>query len=69
MLSYYKSGALVFLIVWFGFLWVWSIPIILIEYGVGRFTRKAAVESFAKLLGPSYRWMGAFLAAVTLGIG
>ena len=58
-----------FLLVWFGFLWIWSIPIILIEYGVGRFTNKASVESFAKLLGPSYRWMGAFLAVVTLGTG
>ena len=63
------TGALVFLVIWFGFLWLWSIPIILIEYGVGRFTKKAGVESFRKLIGPSYRWMGAFLAVVNLGIG
>ena len=56
------SGALAFLLVWFFFLWMWSIPIILIEYGVGRFTRKGTTESFGKLLGPSYRFMGAFPA-------
>ena len=59
-LSSLSAGALVFLIVWFMFLWLWSIPIIIIEYGVGRFTKKAPIEAFAKLLGPSYRFMGAF---------
>lgn len=58
-----------FLIVWFMFLLLWSIPICLIEYGVGRYTKSSVVESFAKVLGPSYRWMGGFIAVLTLGIG
>ncbi len=62
-------GALVFLLVWFMFLWLWSMPIIIIEYGVGRFTKKTTVESFAKLLGPSYRFMGAFQAFMGICIG
>lgn len=51
------------------FLWMWSIPIILIEYGVGRFTKKGTVESFGKLLGPSYRFMGAFPAVTGIFSG
>jgi len=64
-----EGGALAFLIVWAFFLWLWSIPIILIEYGVGRFTRKSVIESFATLLGPSYRFMGGFQVIVGLCIG
>ena len=63
------AGALAFVIVWFAFLWFWSIPIILIENGIGRFTKKSTVESFNKLLGPSYRFMGGFQAFAALSIG
>ena len=63
------AGALAFLLVWFAFLWLWSIPIILIENGIGRFTKKSTVESFNKLLGPSYRFMGGFQAFAALSIG
>jgi SNF family Na+-dependent transporter len=55
--------------VWFGFLWLWSMPIILIEYGIGRFTKKSTVESYNKLLGPSYRFMGGFQAMVAFALG
>ena len=61
-------GALVFLIVWVLFLALWSIPVILIGYGVGRYTKKSVVESFAKLIGPSYRWMGGFIFVLSVGI-
>lgn len=57
-----------FLIVWAAFLWVWSIPIILIEYGVGRYTRKSVVESFNTLIGPAYRFLGGFSALVNFAI-
>ena len=50
--------------VWAFFLWMWSIPILLIEYGIGRYTRKSTVESFNAMIGPSYRFMGGFQAAV-----
>lgn len=51
------------------FLWLWSIPIILIEYGVGRFTKKSTVESYYKLIGPSYRFIGGFQAMVGFCLG
>lgn len=63
------TGALVFLLVWFLFLLTWSIPICLIEYGIGRYTKKSVIESFAKMIGPSYRWMGAFITIETLAVG
>lgn len=64
-----EGGALAFLIVWFGFLWLWSMPIILIEYGIGRFTKKSTVESYNKLIGPAYRFMGGFQAMVAFALG
>ena len=64
-----SSGALVFLLVWFLFLLIWSIPICLIEYGIGRYTKKSVIESFAKMIGPSYRWMGVFISLETLAVG
>jgi NSS family neurotransmitter:Na+ symporter len=64
-----EGGALVFIIVWCLFLFLWSIPICLIEYGIGRYTKKSVVESFHIMIGPSYRWMGAFITIVTLAIG
>lgn len=65
----FAAGALAFLLVWAMFLWLWSMPLILLEYGVGRFTRKATVESFGKLLGPGFRFMGAFQAFIGICIG
>lgn len=63
-----SAGALSFLLVWFAFLWLWSIPVVLIEYGVGRYTRKALIESWGALLGPSYRFLGAFPVVVSFCI-
>lgn len=62
------AGGLVFILVWFMFLLLWSIPVIIIEYSVGRYTRKGPVESFATLLGKNYRWLGGWVFMVTLGI-
>ena len=62
-------GALAFILIWFLFLWLWSIPIILIEYGVGRYTKKSTVESYNKLIGPSYRFIGGFQAFVGFCLG
>jgi NSS family neurotransmitter:Na+ symporter len=69
VLRYLFSGALAFILIWFLFLWLWSIPIILIEYGVGRFTKKSTIESYYKLIGPSYRFIGGFQAFVGFCLG
>ena len=57
-----------FLIVWFCFLWLWSIPLIILEYATGRYTRLGTVESMNQLAGPSFRFMGAWLIFVAFGI-
>ena len=63
------AGGLQFLLVWLVFLFLWSIPVILIEYSVGRFTRKAPVKSFRVLLGPWSLWCGGWMVAVVVLIG
>ena len=54
-----------FLIVWILFLVLWSSPMLLIEYGTGRYTRKAVIGSFRSLLGEGAAWCGAWISMVT----
>jgi len=62
----YEGGA--FLIPWLVFLFLWSIPIILMEYSMGKGTRKGTVGAFGKLIGPQLVWMGAFVGFVSTAI-
>lgn len=62
------NGGLQFLLVWILFLGLWSLPVILIEYSVGRFTRKAPVKSFRLLLGPWSLWCGGWMVTVVIFI-
>lgn len=57
-----------FLIPWAIFLVVWSIPLIIAEFSIGRFTRRGNVGSFVKLIGKKYAWMGGFVALVATAI-
>ena len=61
-------GCLQFLLVWILFLGLWSLPVILTEYSVGRFTRKAPVKSFRLLLGPWSLWCGGWMVTVVIFI-
>ena len=63
-----KHGGGTFLIPWLIFLFLWSIPIILMEYAMGKGTRQGTVGSFAKLIGAEYAWMGAFVGFVSTAI-
>lgn len=58
------KGGLHFLLVWLLFLGLWSIPVILIEYSVGRYTRRAPVKSFRALRGPWSLWCGGWMVIV-----
>lgn len=60
-----NEGGLVFLLVWMVFLFLWSSPMLLIEYGTGRYTKKAIIESFRKILGDKAAWCGAWISMVT----
>lgn len=57
-----------FLIPWAIFLILWSIPLLMVEFSLGKETRKGPVGAFAKFLGPSFTWMGAFVVLCTMAI-
>ena len=63
-----SNGGGEFLIAWIAFLFLWSIPIILLEFGMGRKTRSGPVKAFMEMMGPRWAWMGAFCVFVTTAI-
>lgn len=63
-----QEGAGAFLIAWLCCLFLFSIPLIIAEYGIGRYGRKGVVGSFIKLVGKKYAWMGTFIGFVATAI-
>jgi NSS family neurotransmitter:Na+ symporter len=63
-----EEGAGAFLIAWLCCLFLFSIPLIIAEYGIGRNGRKGVVGSFVKLVGSKFGWMGAFIGFVATAI-
>ena len=63
-----QNGGGEFVVAWLVFLLLWSIPLILVEFGMGRKTRSGPVAAFVKLMGPRWAWMGAFVAFVAAAI-
>jgi len=57
-----------FLIPWMMFLFLWSIPLIIIEFSIGKKLRLGVIGAFHKGLGKKYTWMGWFVAGCTIGI-
>jgi neurotransmitter:Na+ symporter, NSS family len=62
------DGAGAFIIAWLIFLLVWSIPLIIAEYALGQRGRMGVIGTFARLAGPRFAWMGAFVAFVAAAI-
>lgn len=62
------DGAGAFLIAWVIFLFLWSIPLIIAEYAIGREGRKGVVGSFIHSAGKRFAWMGSFVAFVATAI-
>lgn len=63
-----EHGGGAFLVSWVVFLLIWSIPLILVEFGAGRMTRTGPVGAFMRMMGPNYAWMGAWVAFVAVAI-
>ncbi|SMO70785.1 sodium-dependent transporter [Fodinibius sediminis] len=63
-----QEGAGAFLIAWICCLFLFSIPLIIAEYGIGRNGRKGVIGSFIRLVGKKYSWMGAFIGFVATAI-
>lgn len=62
------DGAGAFLLAWFIFLLVWSVPLIIAEYALGRKGRMGVVGTIAKIAGEKFTWMGGFIAFVATAI-
>ncbi len=63
-----SNGGGEFLVAWVVFLFFWSVPLILLEFGMGRMTRCGPVKAFIQIMGPRWAWMGAFAVFVTSAI-
>lgn len=51
-----------FLIPWVVFLFIWSVPLIMTEFTIGKAMRAGPVNAFGKLIGSRFRWMGLWVA-------
>jgi len=63
-----EGGAGAFLVAWLIFLFLWSIPLIIAEYGLGRKQRKGVVGTITLTAGRKSGWMGTFIAFVSTAI-
>jgi NSS family neurotransmitter:Na+ symporter len=66
VVSQYGGG--VFMIAWLLFLFLWSIPLLIIETSMGKKTRLGVVGSFGKIMGKDFTWMGTFVAFIPTAI-
>lgn len=57
-----------FLFPWLLFLFLWSIPLLIVEFAIGKKTRRGVVGAFHDALGANYSWMGLFVAFCTTAI-
>ena len=62
------NGGGAFLIPWILFLFLWSIPLLMSEFAIGKKTRLGPVGAIGALIGKQYTWMGAFVAFCTIAI-
>jgi len=63
-----QNGGGAFLIPWLLFIFLWSIPLLFIEFSMGKATRYGTVGAFSKFMGRKYSWMGAWVGFCTMGI-
>ncbi|MGM0484762.1 MAG: sodium-dependent transporter [Candidatus Krumholzibacteriota bacterium] len=62
-----QNGGAVFLIPWMLFLFLWSIPLLIVEVGMGKKTRMGTIGAFGTL-NRKFTWMGGFVGFCTLSI-
>ena len=63
-----NNGGGTFLVAWAVFLMLWSIPLLILEFGMGKGTRRGCIGSFIDQVGPKFAWMGAWVAFVATAI-
>ncbi|TRX59032.1 sodium-dependent transporter [Fulvivirga sp. M361] len=57
-----------FLLLWIFFLLVWSIPLMMAEFSIGKKYHQGVIGGFSQLAGKKMAWGGFFITACTLGI-
>ena len=63
------NGGGTFLIPWLFFLFVWSIPLVIAEYAMGKRSRVGTVGTFRIFAGKKFAWMGLWTAWISTAIG
>lgn len=57
-----------FILLWLLFLFMWSIPLLLSEFAIGKRYKHGVIHSMSQFTGKNYAWMGFFITVCTLGI-
>ena len=47
---------------------LWSIPLLMVEFTMGKKTRRGPIGAFSQFVGKNYTWMGAFVGICTMAI-
>ena len=63
-----QNGGGAFLIAWMIALFIWSIPIIILEFAMGNKAKAGVIKAFGVICGKRYCWMGGFIAFCTTAI-
>jgi NSS family neurotransmitter:Na+ symporter len=63
-----SNGGGSFLVAWVVFLLAWSVPLIAVEFAMGKKARLGPPGAFARLAGPKFAWLGAFIAFTATAI-
>lgn len=63
-----QNGGGSFLIPWVVFLLIWSVPLIIAEFAIGKSARFGPVGAISKTAGKQFGWMGAFVVFVSTAI-
>lgn len=63
------NGGGSFLVPWLIFLFLWSIPLVIAEFALGKRSRTGTVGTFRIFNGPKFAWMGLWTAWISTAIG
>lgn len=63
-----QNGGGSFLIPWVIFLLIWSVPLIIAEFAIGKSARFGPIGAISKTAGKQFGWMGAFIVCVSTAI-
>ena len=63
-----QNGGGSFLIPWVIFLLIWSVPLIIAEFAIGKSSRMGPIGAITKVAGKNFGWMGAWIVFVSTAI-